>query len=159
VSNTYVLTVIGADLTIGQRVIEVTADAQRKTYGEADPSLTYQVTDGSLAAGDAITGNLTRVDNEELARNRATGFQGDRNRGGGMSNQASRAKDETAFVNANGRYRYRPITSREVKKARPDMPRKIVGEMVIIDVQSRTATAIITRVASEVHTGDWVEIQ
>ena len=105
------------------------------------------------------TGNLTRVDNEEMARNRATGFQSDRYRGGGMSNQASRAKDETAFVDADGRYRYKPITSREVKRARPDMPRKIVGEMVIIEVQSRTATAIITRVAAEVHTGDWVEIQ
>lgn len=105
------------------------------------------------------TGNLTRVDNEEMARNRATGFQSDRYRGGGMGNQASRAKDETAFVDANGRYRYRPITSREVKKDRPVMPRKIVGEMVIIDVQSRTATAIITRAANEVHTGDWVEIQ
>lgn len=105
------------------------------------------------------TGNITRVDNEEMARNRATGFQSDRYRGGGMSNQASRAKDETAFVDANGRYRYRPITSREVKKDRPPMPRKIVGEMVIIDVQTRTATAIITRVANEVHTGDWVEIQ
>ena len=105
------------------------------------------------------TGNITRVDNEEMARNRATGFQSDRFRGGGMGNQASRAKDETALVNANGRYRYRPITTREVKKDRPAMPRKIVGEMVIIDVQSRTATAIITRVANEVHTGDWVEIQ
>ena len=105
------------------------------------------------------TGNLTRVDNEEMARNRATGFQSDRYRGGGFSNQASRAKDETAFVDADGRYRYRPITSKEVKDNRPPMPRKIVGEMVIIDVQSRTATAIITRVTSEVHTGDWVEIQ
>ena len=105
------------------------------------------------------TGNITRVDNEESARNRATGFQSDRFRGGGFSNQASRAKDETAFVNAEGRYRYRPITSREVKKHRPPMPRKIVGEMVVIDVQSRTATAIITRTVSEVHTGDWVEIQ
>ena len=105
------------------------------------------------------TGNLTRVDNEEMARNRATGFQSDRYRGGGFSNQASRAKDETAFVDADGRYRYRPITSREVKRNRPPMPRKIVGEMVIIDVQYRTATAIITRVTSEVHTGDWVEIQ
>jgi hypothetical protein len=105
------------------------------------------------------TGNITRIDNEELARNRATGFQSDRFRGGGFSNQASRAKDETAFVDAEGRYRYRPITSREVKRDRPAMPRKIVGEMVIIDVQTRTATAIITRVAGEVHTGDWVEIQ
>ena len=105
------------------------------------------------------TGNITRIDNEELARNRATGFQSDRFRGGGISNQGSRAKDETAVVNAEGRYRYRPITSREVKRHRPPMPRKIVGEMVVIDVQTRTATAIITRVAAEVHTGDMVEIQ
>ena len=104
-------------------------------------------------------GTITRIDNEEMARNRATGFQSDRFRGGGISNQGSRAKDETAFVNAEGRYRYRPITSREVKRHRPPMPRKIVGEMVVIDVQARTATAIIMRVAGEVHTGDWVEIQ
>src|SRR5688572_33001369 len=38
------------------------------------------------------TGNLTRIDNEEMARNRATGFQSDRYRGGGIGNQASRAK-------------------------------------------------------------------
>jgi hypothetical protein len=105
------------------------------------------------------TGNITSFDNEEMARNRATGFQSDRFRGGGIGNQATRAKDETAFVDANGRYRYRPITTREVKRHRPLMPRKIVGEMVILDVQTRTATAIITRVAGEVHTGDWVEIQ
>ena len=105
------------------------------------------------------TGNITRVDNEESARNRATGFQSDRYHGGGFSNQASRAKDTTAFRDTEGRYRYKPITSREVKRHRPLMPRKIVGEMVIIDVQTRTATAIITRAASEVHTGDWVEIQ
>lgn len=105
------------------------------------------------------TGNITRVDNEEMARNRATGFQSERYRGGGISNQGSRAKDETAVVDVPGRYRYRPITSKEVKDDRPPMPRKIVGEMVILDVQSRTATAIITRAVSEVHTGDWVEIQ
>lgn len=105
------------------------------------------------------TGNVTRVDNEEMARARATGFQSERYRGGGFSNQASRAKDSTAFVNAEGRYRYRPITTREVKRLRSEMPRKIVGEMVIIEVQTRTATAIITRVVEEVHTGDWVEIK
>ena len=105
------------------------------------------------------TGNITRVDNEEMARNRATGFQSDRFRGGGFSNQATRAKDSTAFRDTPGRYRYKPITTREVKRHRPLMPRKIVGEMVIIDVQARTATAIITRTVAEVHTGDWVEIQ
>ena len=52
------------------------------------------------------TGNITRVDNEESARNRSTGFQSDRFRGGGFSNQASRAKDSTAFVR-----RERPLST------------------------------------------------
>jgi hypothetical protein len=86
------------------------------------------------------TGNITRVDNEESARGRVPGFQSDRFRGGGFSNQASSSLKHS-------------------KRDRPSMPRKIVGEMVVIDVQTRTATAVITRVASEVHTGDWVEIQ
>jgi hypothetical protein len=105
------------------------------------------------------SGSLTHVDNEENARGRATGFQSDRYRGGGISLMGQRAKDSTAFVNAEGRYRYRPITSKAIKSHRPPMPRKILGEMVIIDVQARTATAIITRAALEVHTGDWVELQ
>ena len=105
------------------------------------------------------TGNITRVDNEEMSRNRSIGFQSDRYRGGGFSIQASRAKDSTALDDADGEYDHRPITTREVKRNRPLMPRKIVGEMVVIDVQTRTATAIITRIAGEVHTGDWVEIQ
>ena len=99
------------------------------------------------------TGNITTFDNEELARNRETGFQSESFRGGGIGNQANRAKED------DGRYDRRPITTREVKRHRPLMPRKIVGEIVVIDVQMRTATAIITRVAGEVHTGDWVEIQ
>jgi hypothetical protein len=87
------------------------------------------------------TGNVTRVGDEEITRKRTGGFQSDRYRGGGFSNQASR------------------VDVTQVKRDRPSMPRKVIGEMVVIDVQTRTATAIITRVASEVHTGDWVEIQ
>jgi hypothetical protein len=119
-----------------------------------------------VAPGDYLTiyrplgtGTVTQIDNEENARGQAKGFQSDRFKGGGFSIQGMRAKDETAFRDANGYYRFRPITTKEIKRDRPNMPRKIVGEMVIIDVQTRTATAIITRVASEVHTGDWVEIQ
>lgn len=120
----------------------------------------------NINAGDYLTifrplgtGDLHGVTNEESARGRATGFQSDTYRGGGFSIEAQRAKDSTAFVNSEGRYRYRPITTREIERHRPPMPRKIVGEMVVLDVQARTATAIITRVAAEVHTGDWVEIQ
>lgn len=105
------------------------------------------------------TGNVTRIDNEEMGRNRSHGFESDRYLGGGFSNQGMRAKDSTAFDDPDGTYRHKPITTREVKRHRPLMPRKIVGEMVIIDVQTRTATAVITRTVGEVHTGDWVEIQ
>ena len=106
-----------------------------------------------------LKGDLTSVDNEENARGRATGFQSDRYHGGGYSIQAQRAKDSTGFVNSKGRYRYKPITTKQIRRDRPALPRKIVGEMVIIDVQARTATAIITRAVLELHTGDWVEVQ
>jgi hypothetical protein len=105
------------------------------------------------------TGNLTQIDNEEAYHGRATGFESNRRKGGGYSIGAQRAKDSTGFVDASGRYRYKPITTKEIKGHRPPMPRKIVGEMVIIDVQARTATAVITRVVMEVHTGDWVEVR
>lgn len=119
-----------------------------------------------IKAGDYLTvyrplgtGNITRADNEESARSRSRGFQSETYRGGGFSSMGSRSKDSTRLVDAEGRYRYSPITSKQVKRDRPPMPRKIVGEIVILDVHVRTATAIITRVVSELHTGDWVEIQ
>ena len=105
------------------------------------------------------TGNITRADTEEMGRNRSGGFQSERYQGGGISSMGMRAKDYTPFVKPDGYYNEHPITTREVKKHRPAMPRKVVGEMVIIDVQTRTATAIITRTNGEVHTGDRVEVQ
>ena len=64
--SNYTVTYIGNDLTIGQRTIEITADALNKTYGDADPALTYQVTSGSLVFSDAFTGSLTRVAGENV---------------------------------------------------------------------------------------------
>src|SRR6185503_14504590 len=52
----YALTYNGADLTITQRAITVTADAKTKVYGNGDPALTYQITTGSLAFSDAFSG-------------------------------------------------------------------------------------------------------
>ncbi|MCS3798437.1 hypothetical protein GGD38_003807, partial [Chitinophagaceae bacterium OAS944] len=62
----YVLSYVGANLTIGTRAVTVTADAQSKTYGNADPALTYQITNGSLAFSDAFTGALTRDAGESV---------------------------------------------------------------------------------------------
>lgn len=45
--------------------LTVTADPKTKTYGEADPPLTYQVT-GTLVGADALTGSLARVAGENV---------------------------------------------------------------------------------------------
>jgi hypothetical protein len=118
----------------------------------------------NVKAGDYLTiyrpvgtGNLTSVENEEIARSQSSGFESDRYRGGKFSNQSQRTKD---YTNTPGLFfKNEPITTREIKRSRPPLPRKVVGEMVILSVQTRTATAIITRVAQEIHTGDFVEVQ
>src|SRR5207302_8689786 len=46
--------------------ITATADAKSKQYGAADPPLTYQVTTGALASGDAFSGALRRVAGESV---------------------------------------------------------------------------------------------
>ncbi|WP_205510691.1 MBG domain-containing protein [Longitalea arenae] len=65
-NGNYDLTYIGANLSIGQRAITVTADAKSKTYGESDPALTYQISSGSLAFSDDFTGALTRAAGENV---------------------------------------------------------------------------------------------
>ena len=55
-SSNYALTYDGANLTINARAVTVTANALSKTYGNANPALTYTVTAGSLVSGDAFTG-------------------------------------------------------------------------------------------------------
>ncbi len=65
-SSNYSLTYVGANLTITARAVTVTADALSKTYGAADPALTYKVTAGSLVTGDAFTGSLSRVAGENV---------------------------------------------------------------------------------------------
>jgi hypothetical protein len=55
----YALTYTGANLSITPRAITVTADQKSKVYGNADPSLTYQITVGSLVGTDAFSGALS----------------------------------------------------------------------------------------------------
>jgi hypothetical protein len=119
----------------------------------------------SVKAGDYLTiyrptgtGNLTKIENEEIAHSRMAGFESDRFQGGKFSNQSQRVKD---YRSAPGLFfkNDEPVTTHEIKRHRPHLPRKVVGEMVILNVQTRTATAIITRVSQEIHTGDFVEVQ
>ena len=47
-----------------RRAITVTADPKAKLAGDADPALTYGITQGSLVAGESLAGNLSRVAGE-----------------------------------------------------------------------------------------------
>jgi len=48
-------------LHVNPRPTTVKADPKSKTYGTADPILTYQITSGSLVNGDNFTGSLART--------------------------------------------------------------------------------------------------
>ncbi|CAH0303949.1 MULTISPECIES: MBG domain-containing protein [unclassified Pedobacter] len=61
----YILTYTGADLTIGKKTITVTAAAKSKTYGDADPALTYTFAP-ALGTGDSFSGSLSRVAGENV---------------------------------------------------------------------------------------------
>ena len=66
--SNYTISFVSNDFTITARPISITADpGQTKVYGDADPlPFTYQITTGSLAAGDVITGALDRVPGEDV---------------------------------------------------------------------------------------------
>ena len=61
--SNYALTFVGANLTVTAKAVTVTANAQSKTYGDADPTLTYT---GALNSGDSFTGALTRAAGENV---------------------------------------------------------------------------------------------
>uniref|UniRef100_UPI0004695E96 MBG domain-containing protein n=1 Tax=Pedobacter jeongneungensis TaxID=947309 RepID=UPI0004695E96 len=64
-NTNYTLTYVGADLTIGAKTITVTAAAKSKTYGDADPALTYTFAP-ALTGTDTFTGSLTRTPGENV---------------------------------------------------------------------------------------------
>jgi hypothetical protein len=106
----------------------------------------------SIAVGKRLTiyrkvgtGNLD-VRTYDLARRGSVGFESDHYRGGGFSIMAKRSNGDDGS----------PVTTSKIRNRRPTMPWKVVGEALILNVQERTATAIITTTVQEVHTGDFV---
>lgn len=53
-------------LTITPRPVTVAANALSKVYGEADPTLTYTITDGNVVNGDSFSGSLERESGENV---------------------------------------------------------------------------------------------
>ncbi|MER9940291.1 MBG domain-containing protein [Mesorhizobium sp. M0088] len=58
-NSNYDITYVGGSFAIAKRAITVTADAKSRIYGNANPSLTYQLTSGSFVNGDSLGGSLT----------------------------------------------------------------------------------------------------
>jgi hypothetical protein len=97
------------------------------------------------------TGNIfDEVINESVSA-RDGNYQSKEYRGGKFSNQAPRKKGDQA----GGRV----VTTEDAKSRRPNNIRQVVGELVILNVRERTATAMVVRTMQEVHTGDYVELQ
>jgi hypothetical protein len=110
-----------------------------------------------VQVGDHLTifrllgkGNLFTLPQHEDVSARDNDFQSDEYKGGKFSNQAGRKTGSHAGGTE--------VTTYMAKQGRPPL-RKVVGEAVVLNVKEKTATVVITRTASEIHTGDWVEIQ
>ncbi|MBH4353329.1 filamentous hemagglutinin N-terminal domain-containing protein [Pseudomonas aeruginosa] len=71
VSGNYDLAYQGNNLTITKALLNVIADAKTKVYGDADPSLTYQVSGlkNGDSAGSILTGGLNRAAGENVGVN------------------------------------------------------------------------------------------
>ncbi|MCV2349200.1 MBG domain-containing protein [Paucibacter sp. Y2R2-4] len=65
-NGNYLITAQNGVLSITPRPITVTADAKNKTYGEADPALSYQISSGNLVSGDRLGGALSRAAGESI---------------------------------------------------------------------------------------------
>ncbi len=114
--------------------------------------------DNNVKVGDHVTifrslgkGNLFKKPETEDVTARDYGFESEVYKGGKFSNQAARKTG----AHAGGS----EVTTAEAKSGRPSGLRKITGEAVVLNVKEKTATVVITRTASEIHPGDYVELQ
>jgi hypothetical protein len=112
----------------------------------------------NVKVGDYLTvfrplgkGGITGKDQNEVNQSNDKDFQSEVYQGGRFSSQSARKSGE----NADGQ----KVLGNEAKSRRPSDLRKVVGEIVILSVKEKTATAVITRTATEIHTGDMVELQ
>ena len=54
----YAINFVSADLSVTKAALQITANAQTRTYGESNPKFTYQITSGQLFNDDRLVGAL-----------------------------------------------------------------------------------------------------
>jgi hypothetical protein len=82
---------------------------------------------------------ITNVPQDKVVENKSGGFGSDRFRGGDFSVQGTHQSRD------------------QVQKTRPEVPRKVLGELIVLKVEKNTSVALITRTTAEVNIGDHVE--
>ena len=82
---------------------------------------------------------VSKVPQDDIVQERSGGYGSERYRGGDFSSGAPRA------------------SRHDVRRDRPDLPRKVMGELVVLKVENTACVALITRSISEVNIGDFVE--
>ena len=82
---------------------------------------------------------ITKTPRDKVVNSRSSGYSGDRYHGGDYSIQGTRVPQE------------------QVMRERPPLPRKVLGELVVIKVEKGVSVALITRTTAEVQIGDLVE--
>lgn len=120
---------------------------QHETIGPRDVVYVDIGTEDGVKVGDKFTifrnkpddANVFNFNDDDIVVRQSGGFESDKFKGGKFSNGHPREARQ------------------RVKNTRLLVPRKIVGELVIIAVEGKAATAIVTRTTQEVHTGDHIQ--
>ena len=112
----------------------------------------------NVQVGDYLTvfrklgkGNFFIPGEGETVASSDEGYESDKYRGGQFSNQAPRNSGKKGGGSA--------VSQSSAKSKLDNRPRKVVGELVVLSVSDRTATAVVVRTGMEIHPGDWVEVQ
>jgi len=112
----------------------------------------------NVQVGDYLTvfrklgkGNFFIPGEGETVASSSAGYESDQYRGGQFSNQAPRNSGKKGSGSA--------VSQSSAKSKLDNRPRKVVGELVVLSVSDRTATALVVRTGMEIHPGDWVEVQ
>lgn len=96
-------------------------------------------------------GSLFMPSDSETVQASSYGYPSEHFNGSKYSNQAPRRRGDKAQSSTNSQL--------DSKHIRPQMIRKVVGELVVLNVKERTATAVVVRTAQEILPGDYVEVQ
>jgi hypothetical protein len=83
---------------------------------------------------------ITNIREDKVNMDTSSGYESDRYRGGEMSISSTH------------------VAKSDILKRRPAVPRRVLGELIVLKVEKTASVAMITRTTSEVNIGDFVEL-